>query len=81
MCCGAGVVQIKCPYSCKDKSFLQVTSESTFFLNRTDGDVITLKTNHAYFYQVQAQMKFCGATYCDFVVRRGGTNDPKNIPR
>ena len=46
-CCGSGMVEIKCPYSCKDKSFLEPTSESTFFLDRNDGDVITLKTNHA----------------------------------
>ena len=63
------VVEIKCPYSWKDKSFLEATAESTFFLEYNDG-VTKLKTNHAYFYQVQAQMKFCGVSYCDFVVWR-----------
>ena len=33
-CCGSGVIEIKCPYSCKDKSFLEATSESTLFLER-----------------------------------------------
>ena len=33
-----------------------------------------LDVTHAYYYQVQAQLKFCGATcnYCDFVVWREG---------
>ena len=69
-CYDFGMVEITCPYSCKDKSFLEATSESTFFLDRNDGDVISLKINHAYLYQVQAQMKFGGATHCDFVVWR-----------
>ena len=56
-CCGSGVVEIKCPYSCKDKSFLEATVDSMFFLEHNDG-VTSLKTDHAYFYQVQAQIKF-----------------------
>ena len=67
--CEFGVVEIKCPYSCKDKSFLEATAESTFFLKRNDG-VTNLKTNHTYFHRVQAQMKFCIVTYCNFVVWR-----------
>ena len=67
--CEFGVVEIKCPYSCKDKSFLEATAESTFFLKRNDG-VTNLKTNHTYFHRVQAQMKFCRVTYCNFVVWR-----------
>ena len=36
-CCGSGVVEIKCPYSCKDKSFLEATADSMFFLEHNDG--------------------------------------------
>ena len=32
-CCGPGVLKVKCPFSCKDKSFMEATAE-TFFLNR-----------------------------------------------
>ena len=68
-CCGSGVVEIKCPYSCKDKSFLEATADSMFFLEHNDG-VTSLKTDHAYFYQVQAQIKFTSTSYCDFVAWR-----------
>ena len=27
-----------------------------------------MKKTHAYYYQIQAQIKFCNVTYCDFVV-------------
>ena len=39
-CCGFGVVEEKCPYSCKDKSILEATAESTFFLAHNDGITI-----------------------------------------
>ena len=32
------------------------------------GGTYHLKKSHAYYYQVQAQMKFCNALYCDFVM-------------
>ena len=40
-----------------------------FFLEQADGR-FTLKEKHAYYYQVQAQIKFCSVNYCDFVVRQ-----------
>ena len=67
VCCGRGVIEIKCPYSCRDKTFLEATGEKHFFLELVDGKQ-QLKRNHAYYYQVQAQMKFCQCLYCDFVV-------------
>ena len=67
-CCGPGVLEVKCPFSCKDKSFMEATAE-TFFLEQADGR-FTLKEKHAYYYQVQAQIKFCSVNYCDFVVWR-----------
>ena len=45
-CCGFGVVEVKCPYSCKLKSVLEATAESTFFLVHND-EITNLKTNHA----------------------------------
>ena len=65
-CCGRGVVEIKCPYSCRDKTFLETTREKCSFLELVDGKQ-QLKRNHTYYYQVQAQMKFCQCLYCDFV--------------
>ena len=67
-CCGPGVLEVKCSFSCKDKSFMEATAE-TFFLEQADGK-FTLKEKHAYYYQVQAQIQFCSVNYCDFVVWR-----------
>ena len=33
-CCEFGVLEIKCPYSCRDKSFLTRSNESNFFLKK-----------------------------------------------
>ena len=68
-CCERRVIEVKCPYSCTNKSFLEATAESTFFLQETDGK-FSLKHNHAYYYQIQLQMKFCGTTVGDFIVWR-----------
>ena len=66
-CCGKRVVEVKCPFSCKNKAFLAATSEPTFFLHETNGS-FTLKREHAYYYQIQLQMKICGTKFGDFVV-------------
>lgn len=70
-CCGKGVLEIKCPYSCHNKTFLERMNESSFFLEEHDGK-FSLNESHAYYYQVQAQLKFCNVQYCDFVVWREG---------
>ena len=36
-CCGRGTVEIKCPFSCTDKTFLEATSGPTFCLELIDG--------------------------------------------
>ena len=65
-CCGCGVLEVKCPYRCKDKSFLEASKESTFFLV-SKSESMALDTSHAYYYQVQAQIKLCGANFDDFI--------------
>ena len=47
-CCGHGVLEIKCPFSCKDKELHSVTDEnSNFFLYSNDDGKLQLKRNHA----------------------------------
>ena len=65
VCCGKGVIEIKCPFSCRDKTIREATGEKHFFLELVDGEH-HLKKEHAYYYQVQAQMKFCNSLYCGF---------------
>ena len=64
-CCGKCVLEIKCPFTCKDILFMLASQESSTFCLK---DVLKLDTSHAYYYHVQAQMKLCGANYCDFVM-------------
>ena len=74
-CCGFGVLETKCPYSCRDTSLREKANKSTCFLDESDRN-LTLNVYHAYYYQVQAQIKIqtqiklCKANYCDFVVFR-----------
>jgi len=63
-CCGKGVVEVKCPFSCKDKSFCEAVKDKTFCLQED----FRLKPDHDYLYQVQMQMKLCGVKLCDFIV-------------
>ena len=67
-CRGKGVIEVKCPYSCKQKSFEQRTEDSQFFLKQDEKGDLYLDPYHAYYFQVQAQLKFCSASYADFVV-------------
>ena len=62
------MLEIKCPFTCKDKSFLLASQESSTFCLKDGDNGLKLDTSHAYYYQVQAQIKLCGANYCDFVV-------------
>ena len=67
-CCSSGVIEIKCPYRCKDKSINELVEERNFCSENVDGS-LSLKRNHAYYYQIQLQMKICEVEYCNFVVR------------
>ena len=69
-CCGRGVVEVKCPFKCRTKFFKEASDESLFCLNCDANDEFTLKTKHAYYYQLQLQMKLCEVDYGDFVVWR-----------
>ena len=67
-CSGIAVLEVKCPYSCRDKSFLEACNDSNFYLKLQPDGGFALNTTHSYYYQVQAQIKLCKANYCDFVV-------------
>ena len=69
-CCGCGVIEIKCPFSCRDHSFLEAIGENRFCLESSENGSYILKRQHPYFYQVQLQMKMCDVKFCDFIVWR-----------
>ena len=64
-CSGNGVLEIKCPYSCRQKDLVEASEDSSFFLCQSEKGVIKLKESYQYYYQVQMQMKFCNVEYCD----------------
>ena len=66
-CSGSGVVEIKCPFSCRSVSWEEGIGKASFLEQDAHGTV-GVKQSHAYYYQIQAQMHICHATYCDFVV-------------
>ena len=68
-CCSSGVLEIKGSFRCKSRSLIEASKEGNqFCLQLNKNGCFELDMQHAYFYQVQAQMKLTGADYCDFVV-------------
>ena len=56
-CCdGVAALEVKCPFSRRDKSFAETCSDSNSCWEMQADGVMTLKTTHSYFYQVQAQI-------------------------
>ena len=64
-CCGSGIFEIKCPFSKMDSSIDEAIQDRKFYLQNKNGE-ITLMKNHAYYYQVQAQLFVTNKQYCDF---------------
>lgn len=57
-CCGddrLGVCEIKCPFSKKNMSLMSAAEDKQFYLQNLNGE-LHLSKEHAYYYQVQAQI-------------------------
>ena len=64
-----GLLEIKCPYSCRNMTVRDACSEvKSFYCQLDDENCIHLKKDHHYYYQVQGAMGLTGAQWCDFVV-------------
>ncbi|KAK5895529.1 hypothetical protein CgunFtcFv8_009216 [Champsocephalus gunnari] len=46
-CHEPGILEMKCPFSAKDRSLLECTKDSRFCLTVPEGGVISLKLNHS----------------------------------
>jgi hypothetical protein len=77
-CCGKGVCEVKCPYCVKHGTIEDIAERGDKCLQKTADGRITLKDDHAYFYQVQTQIFLCNAEYCDFVL---WTNEGLHVER
>ena len=55
-CHGAGLLEIKCPWTYRQMSIQEYAAQKLSCLQIGDNDVVSLKTTHEYFYQIQCQM-------------------------
>ena len=62
-----GLGEIKCPFSKRDNTIREAGQDPNCFLTIVD-DKVTLKQNHAYFYQIQGGMAILQLQWCDLVV-------------
>ncbi|KAI4463425.1 exonuclease phage-type/recb c-terminal domain-containing protein [Holotrichia oblita] len=69
-CCMGGCLEVKCPYLLHFKNITSIEQylklKSTCLIKKDRK--ITLNRNHAYYYQVQAQIFVSELQYCDFVI-------------
>lgn len=72
-----GIIEIKNPYSVRDKSLTEAYTSSGFCLERKN-NVYKLKVRHDYFFQIQCQLYCTDRNWCDFIVR---TNKDIHIER
>ena len=49
-CCGCGVIEIKCPYSCIGHSFLEASGDTSFCLEISDQGQFSLKRKHVHIF-------------------------------
>lgn len=66
-CCGDGLLEIKCPFNCKDVG-LQAAADNRDFCLELNNGVFKLRRDNKYFYQVQAQLFVTDKPHCDFVI-------------
>ncbi len=73
-----GLLEIKCPYSCRDLYLGEACEKTSFCLTLNEKKELKLKNRHDYWYQVQCQLYCVDKTWCDFVVR---TNKELHVER
>ena len=66
-CCGQRVVEIKCPYSLKEKSVEDICSERGYHLEMKDGQV-SCRSSSPWYTQMQVQMYVTKSTLCHLAI-------------
>jgi hypothetical protein len=62
------LLEIKCPFSLKECDVTEMTSVPSSQFFTFDNGKLSLKQNHAYYFQVQLGMYVTGYRYTDFVI-------------
>ena len=68
-CCGIGCLEVKNSFKHRDATLEEALQDPDFCLLREEG--LKLKTQHAYYSQVQCQLLVTQSEYCDFVMWLG----------
>lgn len=63
-CCGKGCLEIKCPFSMKDKHHLDLS----WLLDSQSNNTKQLERRHPYYSQIQMQLFMFDRQFCDFFV-------------
>lgn len=67
--CGAGVVEVKCPWKGRDGRLTGMLKDTNSCVREVDGGKLQLKQTHHYYHQIQAQMYMCEKSYANFVLQ------------
>ncbi|XP_041920946.1 uncharacterized protein LOC121684885 isoform X2 [Alosa sapidissima] len=67
-CHGMGVLEIKCPFTANGRTLKECARDPRFCLTEIAEGTMTLRRDHSYMFQVQAQMRVAEVMYADFVV-------------
>jgi len=62
------LVEVKCPYSAWDMTVEEAVTTIQALCLSKQGDELTLRHTHRYFYQVQVQLFVCKLSKCHFIV-------------
>uniref|UniRef100_G3MKD7 YqaJ viral recombinase domain-containing protein n=1 Tax=Amblyomma maculatum TaxID=34609 RepID=G3MKD7_AMBMU len=75
-----GLLEVKCPFSKKGLTTEEACQDRNFCCRLSEQGA-SLKTDHAYYYQVQGQMAITGHRWCDFVIWTEGSRpeDPAHL--
>ena len=74
-----GIIEIKNPFSVRDKDLIEACSSSSFCLElNKENNTTRLKRRHDYYYQIQCQLYCTDLSWCDFILR---TNKGIHIER
>lgn len=66
-----GLVEVKCPQSCKDLSpeeGIKLKKITFWEFNKVTGEIGGIKKSHVFYYQIQGQLHITKRKYCLFVV-------------
>ena len=66
-CCGQGILEVQCPYSCRDIPLSEYACEQNSMLSPAQS-TYALKQDYQYYYQVLCQLFVSGAQYSHFLV-------------